>query len=102
MVVDDLFYMVRDDGMVVCLDVATGQEVWKDRLTGTYAASPVFADGRIYFSSQQGNTTVLKPGRKFSVLATNVLDTGCMASPAVCGKALFLRTKTHLYRIERE
>lgn len=99
-VVGDFVYMVRDDGAVLCLEVVTGKEVWKDRLPGTYAASPIFGDGRIYFANQQGTTTVLKPGREFSVLATNTLETGCMASPAVCGKALFWRTKTHLYRIE--
>ena len=58
------------------------------------------ADGRLYFSNQHGLTTVLKPGRSLEVLATNQLDGSFMASPAVDGKALFLRTKTHLYRIE--
>jgi hypothetical protein len=54
----------------------------------------------LYFFNQQGKTTVLKPGRSFEVLATNSLEDGFMASPAVAGKALILRTKTNLYRIE--
>ena len=99
-IVDDLLYMINDDGLVTCLDVATGQPVWKERLGGNYAASPIAADGRLYFANQQGKTTVLKAGRSFEVLATNTLESGLMASPAVSGKALFLRTKTHLYRIE--
>jgi outer membrane protein assembly factor BamB len=60
----------------------------------------VYGDGRLYFFSEQGTTTVLKPGRAFEVLATNTLAGGFMASPAVAGKAFFLRTRTHLYRIE--
>ena len=95
-----LLYMVSDDGMATCLEVATGKEVWRERLGGNYAASPVYADGRLYLCSQQGKTTVLKPGRTCEVLATNTLEGGFMASPAVAGKALFLRTRTHLYRIE--
>ena len=99
-VVDGLLYMVSDGGVVTCLEVATGKEVWKERIGGNYAASPIVADGRLYFFSQQGKTTVLKPGPTCEVLATNALESGFMASPAVAGKALFLRTRTHLYRIE--
>ena len=99
-IVDDLLYMVSDSGVAMCVEVATGKLVWRERLGGTYAASPIYVDGRLYFCNQQGKTIVLKPGRTREVLATNKLDEGCMASPAVDGKALFLRTKTHLYRIE--
>lgn len=99
-IVDDLLYMVNDDSTVTCLEVATGQLVWRERIGGNFAASPIVADGRIYFPNQQGKTTVLKPGRTFAPIATNTLDIGCMASPAVDGKALYLRTKTHIYRIE--
>lgn len=98
--VDGLLYMVNDDGAMNCVEIPSGNVVWKERLAGNYAASPIVADGRIYACNQQGKTFVLKPGRTFDALATNVLDTGCMASPAVDGKALILRTKTHLYRIE--
>jgi outer membrane protein assembly factor BamB len=92
--------MLEDGGQATCLEAATGKLVWKERLGGNYAASPIYADGRLYFSSQQGKTTVVKPGRAFEALATNTLDGSFMASPAVAGKALVLRTKTHLYRIE--
>jgi outer membrane protein assembly factor BamB len=93
-------YMVSDDGLVSCLEKSSGKQVWRSRIGGTYAASPIYGDGRIYFCSQQGKTTVLKPGRSFEVLATNSLADGFMASPAVFGHALILRTKTNLYRIE--
>ena len=99
-VVGDLLFMVSDDGMVSCLEIATGKQLWKNPIGGRFAASPIYADGRLYFCDQKGTVTVIKPGRTCEILATNTLDTGCLASPAVSEKALFLRTKTHLYRIE--
>jgi outer membrane protein assembly factor BamB len=98
--VDGLIYTAGDESLVTCLEATTGQTVWSERVGGKYAASPIFADGRIYLFDQQGTTTVLKPGRALEVLATNTLASGFMASPAVAGKAFFLRTRTHLYRIE--
>jgi outer membrane protein assembly factor BamB len=100
LLVDGLIYTAADENYVTCVEAATGQIVWTERISGKYAASPIYADGRLYFFNQQGTTTVLKPGRTFSVLATNTLASGFMASPAVDDKALVLRTKTHLYRIE--
>ena len=97
---DGLLYMVTDDGLVTCRESANGKVVWRGGIGGRYAASPILADGRLYFSNQQGKTTVLKAGRVFEVLATNYLSGGFMASPSVSGKALYLRTKTHLARIE--
>lgn len=101
-IVGDLLYMVNDDSTVTCLEVATGQLVWRERVGGNFAASPIVADGKIYLPNQQGKTFILNPGRTFAPIATNTLDIGCMASPAVDGKSLFLRTKTHLYRIESD
>jgi outer membrane protein assembly factor BamB len=98
--VDGLLYTAAEESFVTCLDAATGQTIWTERIGGKYAASPVYADNRLYFFSQDGTTTVLKPGRTFEVLATNKLADGFMASPSVSGKAFFLRTKTHLYRVE--
>jgi len=98
--VDGLLYFTAADGLATCLEAATGTEVWKERIGGMYAASPIYSDGRLYFFNQTGTGAVLKPGRTYQVLATNTLENGCMASPAVSGKALFVRTKTHLYRIE--
>ena len=98
--VDGLIYTAAEQNNVTCVEAATGQVVWTGRIGGKYAASPIYGDGRLYFCSQQGTTSVLKPGRTFEVLASNTLASGFMASPAVDGKALFLRTKTHLYCIE--
>ncbi len=112
-VVDDLIYFAMDDSFLVCLDAKTGEMVWKGRAGGKYRACPILADGKLYFFSLEGKTTVIEPGREFKVLATNSLATdaplddprrgpGFMASPAVVGNAMILRTRHHLYRIESE
>jgi len=100
LLVNDLLFGIDDGGIAGCYEAATGNEVWRERIGGNYSASPVCADGRIYCCSEEGKTIVIDAGRVFKKLAENQLDDGFMASPAIAGKALFLRTKTHLYRIE--
>jgi outer membrane protein assembly factor BamB len=101
LLVGDLLFMVSDNGVVSCLEAKSGKEVWQQRVGGTFYASPIHVEGRLYFFDDAGDSNVLKAGREPKVLAHNHLDAGCMASPAVAGKALFVRTKTHLYRIEQ-
>jgi outer membrane protein assembly factor BamB len=96
----ELLLMVNDNGVVSCLDARTGEQVWTARLSDSYSSSPVAAEGRVYFFSEDGKATVIEAGRLFKVLAENTLDEGFMASPAIDGRALYLRTKSHLYRIE--
>jgi len=95
----DLLFMIGDAGIATCLDAKTGAEVWRARVGGTFSASPVWADGRVYFFSEEGKTTVIEAGREYKLLAENQLDDGFMASPAVDGGALILRTRTHVYAI---
>jgi len=102
LLVDDLIYVIGDTGIASCIDAKTGEQVWQQRIGGEYSASPVYADGRLWFFSEDGKTTVLKPGRVFEQLAENRLDDGFLASPAIAGKAFYLRTRTHLYRIEEK
>ena len=97
---DGLIYMVDDGGIASCIDAKTGKKVGARRLGGEYSASPLYADGRIYFFSQDGKTTAIEPGREMKILGEPKLEEGFMASPAVSGNALILRTKSHLYRIE--
>lgn len=105
LLVDDLIFMVHDGGVATCLDALTGDIIWRKRIQGKYSSSPLYADGRIYFMSHEGKTTVIAPSREYQVLAVNYLgdepDDGFRASPAAVGRALYLRTKTHLYRIEK-
>ena len=98
--VDDLLYMVNEGGIVSCLEAKTGKPIWQERVGGKFWASPLYAGGRLYLFDEDGQGHVLAVGREGKKLATNKLDDGCRASPAVAGNALFVRTLTHLYRIE--
>jgi outer membrane protein assembly factor BamB len=98
--VGDLLFMMNDGGIASCLDARSGDTAWRERIGGQYSASPVYGAGRVYFPSEEGKTFVVRADRTFKVLAENQLENGSLASPAIAGKALFLRTKTHLYRIE--
>jgi outer membrane protein assembly factor BamB len=98
--VGDQIYFVSDNGVTTSLDAKTGKEHWRQRLGGNYSASPVYADGRMMFLSEECETTIIEPGQTYKALAKNRLEGRCLASIAVSGGALFLRTDTHLYRIE--
>lgn len=99
--VDGLLFMVTDLGVAACIEAQTGNRVWRERVGGNFSASLIHADGRIYFFDQEGKATVIRASRDYEVLAVNQLDEGCMASPAVYGNALIVRTPSHLYRIEQ-
>jgi outer membrane protein assembly factor BamB len=101
LLIDDLIYMINDAGIASCVEAKSGELVWQQRIGGEYSASPVYADGKIWLLSEDGKTTVIRPGRVFEALAENKLDEGFLASPAIAGKAFYLRTRTHLYRIEK-
>jgi len=98
-VIGGLLYMLADPGVMTCLEAASGKTVWRERVGGNCIASPIQDGERIYIFSLSGKTTVIRAGRTFEKLAENPLDAGFMASPAVADDSLFLRTKTHLYRI---
>ena len=100
--VGDLLFMVDDRGVGACLEAKTGREIWRERIGGDFSASPILVDGKIYFFDQNGKSTVIKAAPQYEVIAENQLDEGLMASPAVSGNALFVRTKTRLYRIEEK
>ena len=96
-----LYAMHDEAGTAYCLDALTGNDIWREKMGGKYAASLLAAEGRVYFFDRDGTTKVIEVGDSFKVLATNKLESGFMASAAVAGKALVLRTKTHLYRVEQ-
>ena len=97
---DGCLFVIHDQGVATCLEAATGKELWQSRIGGNYSASPILGDGKIYFASEEGKVAVVAAKRGYELLAENQLDAGIMASPAVVGNALLLRTATHLYRIE--
>lgn len=94
-----LLYALMDNGVLVCLDGKTGEEVYRTRLGGACNSSPIAGNGRIYVSNNEGTTFVIKAGRDFRLLATNELGERITASPAISGNELYYRTDSHLYAI---
>lgn len=102
LLIGDLLYMIGDTGIAMCVDARTGDIIWRARVGSTYSASPIAVDGRVYFFSEEGKATVIATGREYKVLAENQLDEGFMASPAVDGDTLIVRTRTHVYALEEK
>jgi outer membrane protein assembly factor BamB len=92
-------YMVRDGGIVSCLDAKTGRLMYRERLgaSGAYFSSPVAGDGKIYVASQLGVVVVLAAGDRFTVLARNDLGESIQATPALVDGKIYVRTEKHLY-----
>jgi outer membrane protein assembly factor BamB len=101
LVADGRLYLITDLGVLTCLDAASGKEIFRQRLSGNYSASPTLADGKIYLLDEEGSMTVIAPGDRFELLATNRIDGRTLASPAFVDGAIYLRSDTHLYRIEQ-
>lgn len=94
-------YYISDKGVVTCVDAVTGKQYWQEKIGGKFSASPVSAANRIYLTSEKGKTSVIKAATKFELLAENDLNERTLASTAISGRALFIRTESHLYRIEQ-
>ena len=101
LIIDNLLYMVNEGGVVTCLDAKNGETVWKDRVSGNYWASPLHADGKIYFFNIDGSVPVISVGQNFKLLANNRFETEFVASGAIAGNKLILRSLTHLYCFEK-
>jgi outer membrane protein assembly factor BamB len=98
-------YFISDHGVASCLDALTGRQHWQQRIGGKFSASPLLAGGRIYFQSERGETVVIKASKEYEEIARNHVGAGSeppetLASFAVIGSAILLRTKEDLYRIE--
>jgi outer membrane protein assembly factor BamB len=94
-----LLFVVSDNGVAQCLDARTGAAKWKEQLPGDHKASPLAADGRVYFLGRDGRCTVIRAAAKFEKLAENRIDDELIASPAVSDSKLFLRGRKALYCI---
>jgi len=97
-----LLYALMDNGMLVCLDGTTGDEVYRERLGGACNSSPVANNGHVFLSDNDGRTFVVKAGREFKVQATNQLGERISASPAITENWLIYRTDSHLYCIGKD
>ncbi len=94
-------YSVSDNGIMTCVDAASGDIVYRERLGGNFSASPILVGDRLYFTSEEGVTTVVKTGDRFRKIAENDLGERTLASMAVSGDALIMRTADALYRIKQ-
>lgn len=95
----DYFLIVSDEGIASCYEAVTGRRTWRERIGPHYSASLVSAGGLAYFLSDEGVTTVVKPGEKYDAVAVNPLGEACYASPAISQGQIFLRAEKHLYAI---
>jgi len=95
------FLVVSDSGIASCFDAETGKRHWRERMGRRFSASLVAADGLVYFTSDDGETTVVRPGPEFDVLAKNQIGELCYSSPAISGGQIFIRGEKHLFCIGR-
>ncbi len=102
-VVGDELYFVSDQGVATCVDARTGDQHWQERFGGNFSASPVAADGKVYFQDENGTAIIVAAGPEFRELARNDWGGGVrtFASYAVLDGALIMRSETHLYRVEQ-
>ncbi len=101
-IVGNEIYIVNDNGIATCLDAKSGEQHWQQRIGGDFSASPLYADGRIYLLDEKGKTTVIAPGKEYTVLAENELPGRTLASISAADGALFLRTVAALYRLQKK
>lgn len=102
LVYGDYLYCCKDNGQLTCFNAKTGETIYGKRLKkgASFSASPVAADGKIYFPDEAGDIHVVKAGPEFNVLAVNQMNETCMATPAISQGTLYLRTRGHLIAIQ--
>ena len=91
--------MATERGIASAIDAETGQTVWKKRLGGVFTASPVIADGKVYFVEESGKTYVIEAAPEFKLVSTNDIGQRTLASPAISNGILLLRTDNHLFAV---
>ena len=96
----DYLYNLQVNGQLTCYDALTGEVKYKESLNEAFSASGIAADGKLFFSSEEGNIFVVKAGPEFQLLAKNPLKDICMATPAISGNTLFFRTQHFLIAVE--
>lgn len=100
LVVGNRLVAVRDNGVIQCLDLETGERLWRRRLGGDFFASPVAVGSHVFVPNAQGTTFVFRVEDKFELVGKNDLGQGCYASPVICDGQLFLRTEQELFCID--
>lgn len=102
LVYGDHFYIVQNNGILAVYDVKTGERLYQQRVgdkPGAYSASPIAADGKIYFTSEDGEIFVVKAGPKYELISANPMGEVLIATPAIAQGVLYVRGLKHLYAI---
>ena len=99
---DGLIYSINTRNILMCIDAATGKEVWSTHVSSNFDSSPIYINGNIFFFSVKGEVLVIKAGRKYEPVAKSQMDSGIWATPAVLRNTVILRTQKYLYRIEQK
>jgi outer membrane protein assembly factor BamB len=99
LVYGDYLYNLRGNGSLKCFEAKTGKEIYKESLKASFSASAVAAGNKIYFSSERGKIFVIQAGPDFKLLAENDMQDICMATPAISGDVIYIRTQSYLYAI---
>ena len=95
-------FAITEGGVATCMEAATGNIIWQERIGGNHSASPILAENRIYFTSEEGETTAIEAGSEFKILGRSKLNEKTQASPAVSDKTIFIRTAKNLYAIGKK
>jgi len=102
LILDDLVYLCRENGMLLVLDRETGEEVYMNRThNNRHRASPLYANGHLYLTARDGKITVVKTGREFEIVAQNDTDEAMSASPVIANGTIYLRTFDALWAIRK-
>lgn len=96
---DGLMFMLNDRGVVSCVDVQTGEDHWRERLSRGFSGSPVIGDGKVYVIDDDGNVLVLAAEKEYRLLGNNPLGEASRSTPAIAGSRLYLRTLSHLVSV---
>ncbi|HAH23082.1 MAG TPA: pyrrolo-quinoline quinone [Prolixibacteraceae bacterium] len=96
----DYLYNLQVSGQLTCFDAKTGEVKYKENLSEAFSASGIAADGKVYFTSEQGNVFVIQAGPSYKLLAKNAMNDVCMATPAISGNTLFFRTQHYVVAVE--
>ena len=99
LIVGSEVYMISDKGIATCADAKTGKVHWQERVGGSYSASPLFGDGKIYFQSEEGEGIVIRAGKTYEELARSNMNSRTLASYAVIDSDFLIRTESALFRI---
>lgn len=100
-IVEDEIYMISEKGILNCLSTKDGKKLWRERVSGKFSASPIFAGGHIYLCSENGRVTVIKPNpKKYEMVSSNLLPSRIKASPIAIGSTLYIRTEDGIVRID--